>query len=123
MAKKTTTSAATEEKDKDKLLKDVLKEIEREYGKGAIMKLGDRAGTDVEPIPSGSLLLDQALGIGGYPKGRIIEIFGPESSGRRLLRYMRSPKCRKKADVLLLSMRKTRSIRSMRKNWESTLMN
>lgn len=85
MAKKTTTSAATEEKDKDKLLKDVLKEIEREYGKGAIMKLGDRAGTDVEPIPSGSLLLDQALGIGGYPKGRIMEIFGPESSGKTTL--------------------------------------
>ena len=67
---------------KDKLLEDVLTEIEREYGKGSIMKLGDRAAVDVEPIPSGSLLLDQALGIGGYPKGRIIEIFGPESSDR-----------------------------------------
>ena len=84
MAKKTT-AAAAEVKDKDKLLKDVLNEIEREYGKGAIMKLGDRAATDVEPIPSGSLLLDQALGIGGYPKGRIIEIFGPESSGKTTL--------------------------------------
>ena len=83
MAKKT--AAAAEVKDKDKLLKDVLNEIEREYGKGAIMKLGDRAATDVEPIPSGSLLLDQALGIGGYPKGRIIEIFGPESSGKTTL--------------------------------------
>ena len=71
--------------DKDKLLDDVLNEIEREYGKGSIMKLGDRAATDVEPIPSGSLLLDQALGIGGYPKGRIIEIFGPESSGKTTL--------------------------------------
>ena len=84
MAKKTT-AAAAEVKDKDKLLKDVLNEIEREYGKGAIMKLGDRAATDVEPIPSGSLLLDQALGIGGYPKGRIIEIFGPDSSGKTTL--------------------------------------
>ena len=82
MAKK----AATEEvKDRDKLLNDVLKDIEREYGKGAVMRLGDRAGTGVEPIPSGSLLLDQALGIGGYPKGRIIEIFGPESSGKTTL--------------------------------------
>ena len=81
MAKKTTEV----EKDKDKLLDDVLTEIEREYGKGSIMKLGDRAATDVEPIPSGSLLLDQALGIGGYPKGRIIEIFGPESSGKTTL--------------------------------------
>ncbi|MBP3853861.1 MAG: DNA recombination/repair protein RecA, partial [Erysipelotrichaceae bacterium] len=60
---------------KDKLLEDVVKQIEREYGKGSIMKLGDRAAVDVEPIPSGSLLLDAALGIGGYPKGRIIEIF------------------------------------------------
>lgn len=72
-------------KDKDKLLNDVLGEIEKEYGKGAIMKLGDRAALDVEPIPSGSLLLDQALGIGGYPKGRIIEIYGPESSGKTTL--------------------------------------
>ena len=71
--------------DKDKLLADVLKEIEKEYGAGAVMKLGDRASTDVEPIPSGSLLLDQALGIGGYPKGRIIEIYGPESSGKTTL--------------------------------------
>lgn len=66
------------ETNKDKLLSDVLNEIEREYGKGSVMKLGDRAAVDIEPIPSGSLLLDDALGIGGYPKGRIIEIFGPE---------------------------------------------
>lgn len=73
------------EENKDKLLHDVLNEIEKEYGKGAVMKLGDRAAVDVEPIPSGSLLLNQALGIGGYPKGRIIEIFGPESSGKTTL--------------------------------------
>ena len=70
---------------KDKLLSDVLKQIEREYGKGSVMKLGDRAAVYVEPIPSGSLLLDEALGIGGYPKGRIIEIYGPESSGKTTL--------------------------------------
>ena len=73
------------EENKDKLLHDVLNDIEKDYGKGAVMKLGDRAAVDVEPIPSGSLLLDQALGIGGYPKGRIIEIFGPESSGKTTL--------------------------------------
>lgn len=69
----------------DKLLEDVLRQIEREYGKGSIMKLGERPAVDVEPIHSGSLLLDQALGIGGYPKGRIIEIYGPESSGKTTL--------------------------------------
>lgn len=74
-----------ENENKDKLLADVVKKIEREYGKGSVMKLGDRAAVDVEPIPSGSLLLDRALGIGGYPKGRIIEIFGPESSGKTTL--------------------------------------
>ena len=73
------------ETNKDKLLSDVLTEIEREYGKGSVMKLGDRAAVDIEPISSGSLLLDDALGIGGYPKGRIIEIFGPESSGKTTL--------------------------------------
>ena len=73
------------EENKDKLLADVLKDIEKEYGKGSIMKLGDRPNVDVEPIPSGSLLLDQALGVGGYPKGRIIEIYGPESSGKTTL--------------------------------------
>ena len=73
------------ETNKDKLLSDVLTEIEREYGKGSVMKLGDRAAVDIEPIPSGSLLLDDALGIGGYPKGRIIEIFGPETRGKQIL--------------------------------------
>ena len=75
----------TKNKTKDQLLSDVVKQIEKEYGKGSIMKLGERTGVDVEPIPSGSLLLDKALGIGGYPKGRIIEIYGPESSGKTTL--------------------------------------
>ncbi|WP_286356369.1 recombinase RecA [Ileibacterium valens] len=72
-------------KSKDELLNDAIKSIEKEYGKGSIMKLGERKAVDVEVIPSGSLLLDQALGIGGYPKGRIIEIYGPESSGKTTL--------------------------------------
>lgn len=66
-------------------LEAALSRIEKDYGKGAIMKLGDRAAVDVDAIPSGSLALDYALGIGGYPKGRIIEIFGPESSGKTTL--------------------------------------
>lgn len=76
---------AETKENKDKVLNDVLKQIEREYGKGSVMKLGDRPAVDIEPIHSGSLLLDRALGIGGYPKGRIIEIYGPESSGKTTL--------------------------------------
>ena len=66
-------------------LDDILAEIEKNFGKGAVMKLGERPQVDEDVIPSGSLLLNQALGIGGYPRGRIIEIFGPESSGKTTL--------------------------------------
>ena len=76
MKKDTTTT------DKTKALDDVMKQIEKQFGKGAIMKLGSEEHLDVEATSSGSLGLDIALGIGGYPKGRIIEIFGPESSGK-----------------------------------------
>lgn len=69
-------------KEKDAALEQVLKDIEKQFGKGAIMKLGDNKHMDLEVTSSGSLSLDIALGVGGYPKGRIIEIFGPESSGK-----------------------------------------
>ena len=68
--------------DTDQNLKQVLADIEKQFGKGSIMKLGDNAKREIDVIPSGSISLDIALGIGGYPKGRIIEIFGPESSGK-----------------------------------------
>ncbi len=67
------------------LLESTLKQIEKAYGKGAVMKLGDRPKVDVGVISSGSLLIDNALGVGGYPLGRIIEIYGPESSGKTTL--------------------------------------
>ena len=70
---------------KDALLADAIKQIEKQYGKGSIMKLGERAAVDVDAISSGSIKIDDALGIGGYPKGRIIEIYGPESSGKTTL--------------------------------------
>ena len=69
-------------KEKDKTLDQVLAAIEKQFGKGAIMKLGERGVKNIDVVSSGSLLLDQALGVGGFPKGRIIEIFGPESSGK-----------------------------------------
>lgn len=69
-------------KDKDKALEQVLIDIERQFGKGAIMKLGAQEHMEVEVTSSGSLTLDIALGVGGYPKGRIVEIYGPESSGK-----------------------------------------
>lgn len=74
MATKTTAS--------DKTLDQVLLDIEKQFGKGAVMKLGEREHREIDTISSGSLSLDIALGIGGYPKGRIIEIYGPESSGK-----------------------------------------
>ena len=73
------------EDQKDALLNDAIKAIEKQYGKGSIMKLGDRAAVEVDAISSGSIKIDEALGIGGYPKGRIIEIYGPESSGKTTL--------------------------------------
>ncbi len=68
--------------DRRKTLDEVLKNIEKQHGKGSIMKLGDEVDRRIESIASGSLKIDQALGIGGYPKGRIIELYGPESSGK-----------------------------------------
>ena len=68
-----------------KALQATLDKIEKDFGKGTIMKLGDQPKWDVSVIPSGSIALDCALGIGGYPKGRVIEIYGPESSGKTTL--------------------------------------
>jgi len=86
MAEKSKTKKQVSEVDKKELaLADAIKDIEKQYGKGAVMRLGDRVAVDIDVIPTGSLTLDAALGIGGYPKGRIIEIYGPESSGKTTL--------------------------------------
>lgn len=71
--------------DKNKALETAIQQIEKNYGKGSIMKLGQRPNLEIDAIPTGSLTLDLALGIGGLPKGRIVEIFGPESSGKTTL--------------------------------------
>ena len=85
MDKKKNTEAASPANDKKLALDTVLQQIERNFGKGAVMRLGDRPELSVDAIPTGSLALDAALGIGGVPKGRIIEIYGPESSGKTTL--------------------------------------
>ena len=83
--KKRTVDTAGPASDKKKALETAIAQIERDYGKGSIMRLGENSGIVVEAIPTGSLSLDVALGIGGVPKGRIIEIYGPESSGKTTL--------------------------------------
>lgn len=83
--KKPAVESAAPAADKKKALETAMAQIERNYGKGSIMRLGENLGVMVESIPTGSLSLDLALGIGGLPKGRIIEVYGPESSGKTTL--------------------------------------
>ena len=83
--KKTSYEAPTPASDKKKALQTALAQIDKSFGKGTVMRLGDKPEMNVDAIPTGSLALDAALGIGGVPKGRIIEIYGPESSGKTTL--------------------------------------
>lgn len=85
-----------EQTSNDSLLEETLKRITKMFGQGSIMKLGDRPNVDLDVIPSGSLLLDEALGVGGYPKGRIVEIYGPESSGKTTLALHAIAECQKR---------------------------
>ncbi len=93
--KKTSFEAPTPAADKKKALNAALSQLEKTYGKGTVMRLGDRPEMNVEAIPTGSLALDAALGIGGVPKGRIIEIYGPESSGKTTLALHILAECQK----------------------------
>ena len=94
MAKETTDMDA-QKLEKMKILQSTLEKIEKNYGKGSVMKLGDQASVKVDVISTGSINLDAALGVGGFPKGRIIEIFGPESSGKTTLAIHAIAECQK----------------------------
>lgn len=85
--------------EKNKALKLAIDKIEKDFGKGSIMKLGDRPAVSVEVIPTGALSLDIALGIGGIPRGRVIEIYGPESSGKTTLAQHVVAECQKKGGI------------------------
>ncbi len=91
-----TTSSADE---RSKALKLAIEKIEKDFGKGSIMKLGDKVSVNVEAIPTGALALDVALGIGGVPRGRIIEIYGPESSGKTTLAQHIVAECQKRGGI------------------------
>lgn len=84
---------------RQKALDEALKKIERSYGKGSVMKMGDKTDTNISTVPSGSLALDIALGVGGYPRGRIIEIYGPESSGKTTVALHAIAEAQKKGGV------------------------
>ena len=94
--KKPSYEAPTPASDKKKALQTALAQIDKNFGKGTVMRLGDRPEMNVEAIPTGSLALDAALGIGGVPKGRIIEIYGPESSGKTTLALHILAECQKR---------------------------
>ena len=85
--------------EKLKILQSTMEKIEKNYGKGAVMKLGDRAAEKVDVISTGSINLDAALGVGGFPKGRIVEIFGPESSGKTTLAIHAIAECQKNGGI------------------------
>ena len=88
-----------EKEDKLKALKLTLDKLDKTYGKGTVMKMGDSPDENVEAIPSGSVGLDLALGVGGYPKGRVVEIYGPESSGKTTLTLHAIAECQKKGGI------------------------
>ena len=89
----------SEKENKQKALKLTLEKLDKAYGKGTVMKMGDSVDTTVEATHSGSLGLDIALGVGGYPKGRVIEVYGPESSGKTTLTLHALAECQKKGGI------------------------
>lgn len=106
--------------DKLKALQAAMEKIEKSYGKGAIMTLGNDHIENIEVIPTGSIGLNAALGVGGYPRGRVVEIYGPESSGKTTLAIHAIAEAQKMGALRLSSMRSMPSTGSTRKNSVST---
>ena len=88
-----------ENENRQRALEDALKKIEKSYGKGAVMKLGEKVDTQIQTVSSGSLALDIALGVGGFPRGRIIEVYGPESSGKTTVAFHAVAEVQKRGGV------------------------
>ena len=99
MAKKEETEQLTPQQEKMKALQAAMSKIEKDFGKGSIMRMGDEEVVHVDVIPTGSIGLNAALGVGGYPKGRIIEIYGPESSGKTTLAIHAIAECQKAGGI------------------------
>jgi recombination protein RecA len=99
MAKEKEEAALTPQQEKLKALQAAMSKIEKDFGKGSIMRMGDEQIVNVDVIPTGSIGLNAALGVGGYPKGRIIEIFGPESSGKTTLAIHAIAECQKAGGI------------------------
>ena len=95
--------------DKDaklKALKLTMDRMDKAYGKGTVMKMGDAPVIEVDSIPTGSLTLDIALGVGGYPTGRVVEIYGPESSGKTTLTLHAIAECQRKGSLDIIVLRR-----------------
>ena len=99
MAKEKESEALNSQQEKLKALQAAMSKIEKDYGKGSIMRMGDEQVENVDVIPTGSISLNAALGVGGYPKGRIIEIYGPESSGKTTLAIHAIAECQKAGGI------------------------
>ena len=117
MAKEIEEGKLTPNEGKLKALQAAMAKSEKDFGKGSIMKLGDEHVENIEVIPTGSIALDNALGVGGYPRGRIIEIYGPESSGKTTLAIHATQRLRRLAVLLPSSMPSMLSTASMLPSW------
>ena len=110
----------TSDKDRLRAVEAAMSQIEKNHGKGSIMHLGDKTVETIPAISSVSIKIDLALGVGGFTRGRIVEIYGPESSGKTTLTSMRSLKHRNPVGLPLSLMRNTHSMQNTLKNWAST---